>query len=91
MLESRSGQITARSYAPRPPSEQFLPRPAAVAAGSDPSTVVSRSQLVDNELDAGRCRVAHWREQEGASVSVQDREDHSGLNVIEILHRGRER
>jgi len=42
-------------------------------------------------IEAGRRRVAQWREQEGISVSDQHRENLAGLSVTEILHRGRAR
>ncbi len=40
-------------------------------------------------IEAGRRRVAKWREHEGSPVSDQHRENIAGLSVIEILHRGR--
>jgi hypothetical protein len=40
-------------------------------------------------IEAGRRRVAQWREQEGNPVSDHHRENLAGLSVTEILRRGR--
>ena len=52
---------------------------------------IEATRRLRERLEAGRRRVAQWGEQEGISVSDQDRENLSGLTVDEILHRGRAR
>ena len=42
-------------------------------------------------IEDGRPRVAEWRPREGLPPQEPDKEDLSGLTIVEILHWGRER
>ena len=56
-----------------------------------PPVETESTRRLRERIEAGRRRVAQWREREGISVSDQDRENLSGLTETEILHRGRAR
>jgi hypothetical protein len=59
-----------------------------------PPVETAFTRRLRQRLEEGRRRLLQWREQEGISVSDQDREDWenlSGLTVTQILHRGRAR
>jgi hypothetical protein len=59
-----------------------------------PPVETEYTRRLRERIEAGRRRLAQWREQDGISVSDQDREnreDLSGLTLTEILHRGRAR
>ena len=56
-----------------------------------PAVETAFSRRLRERIEAGRRRVAQWREQEESSVSDQHRENLAGLSVTEILHHGRAR
>ena len=56
-----------------------------------PPVETASTRRLRERIEAGRRRVAQWREQKGISVRDQDGENLSGLSVTEILHRGRAR
>jgi hypothetical protein len=74
--------------------------------GSDMSPIIRRLRRLEDrfgtvetehtrqllaQLEAGRRRVAEWRAREGLPPEEPDKEDLSGLTIVEILHWGRER
>jgi hypothetical protein len=56
-----------------------------------PPVETASTRRLRERIEAGRRRVAQWREQKGISVRDQDGENLSGLSVAEILQRGRAR
>ena len=95
VIDHRAYMVQKRGVAPCPVGivvrDWFFDPRSANEALLGPRVETEFDRQLRARIEAGRRRVAQWREREGISVSDQDRENLSGLSETEILHRGRAR